>query len=171
MNSLQFDDLNTIPEQRPFTPVGTYVNISFTDMYFNPAFAGLTAQSAPNYALAFGSASIPATMTTAYAHSTVESFALDSFYYGCLVDAAHPDSSLPVPCNITATGYAAGGSAEEPVAVQEFVYAPAAARWTATLAFGSFDEAFRGLERVAFVRSPAKGTAFVLDNVVGTTLS
>lgn len=139
-------------------------------MYFNPAFAGLTPQSTPNYALGFGSASTPAAMSIAYRASTVQSFTLQSLYYGCLGNPAHPAASVPVPCNITATGYKTGSP--DAVAVQEFVFEPAAAAVrTAPLAEGTFEAAFQGLEHVTFARSPAAGTAFVFDNIVGTTLS
>lgn len=137
-------------------------------MYFNPAFAGLTPHSGPNYALGFGSTSTPAAMTTTYRGSTVQSFTLLSLYYGCLANPAHPAASVPVPCNITATGYKTGSP--DAVAVQEFVFEPAAER-AAPLAEGTFEAAFEGLEHVTFVRSPAAGTAFVFDNIVGTTPS
>lgn len=111
-------------------------------------------------------------MTIAYRASTVQSFTLQSLYYGCLGNPAHPTASVPVPCNITATGYKTGSP--DAVAVQEFVFEPAAAAAaarTVPLAEGTFEAAFQGLEHVTFARSPAAGTAFVFDNIVGTTLS
>ena len=104
-------------------------------------------------------------MTVSYPGSKVKSFALTSLYYGCETDLAQSAASLPVACNITATGYKAGSST--PVAVQEFAFSPAAGE-TAPLSFGKFETAFKGLENVTYTQSPATGTEFILDNVAGT---
>lgn len=112
-------------------------------------------------------------MTVLYQGSELSSFALSSLHYGCSTTLAGSAASLPVPCTITATGYSAGSLESgtlEPVAVQEFVFSPAAA-WRVPLAFGRFDGAFQGLERVTYVQSPAAGTEFFLDNIVGTVSS
>lgn len=109
-------------------------------------------------------------MTISYRGSTVQSFTLSSLYYGCLGNPAHPAASVPTPCNITATGYKTGSP--DAVTVQHFVFEPAAGgAQTAPLAFGGFEAAFEGLEHVTFARSPAANTAFVFDDIVGTTLS
>ena len=100
-------------------------------------------------------------MTISYPDSDIESFALASFYYGCLITGK---ISLPVPCTITVTGYGAGSS--EPVAVQTFTFSPAAG-WVVPLTFGVFGPAFQGLQHVTYVQSPAAGTEFVVDNIVG----
>ena len=62
-------------------------------------------------------------------------------------------------------GYAAGS--EEPVAVQQFDFLPGGG-WKSPLTLGRFDASFRGLEHVTYVQSPAGGTQFFLDNIVGS---
>lgn len=104
-------------------------------------------------------------MTISYSGSKVKSFALASLYYGCQTDLGQAAASVPVACNITATGYKAGSST--PVAVQEFEFSPAT-ELTAPLAFGEFEAAFQGLENVTYAQSPATLTEFILDNIVGT---
>ena len=55
----------------------------------------------------------------------------------------------------------------EPVAVQTFDFEPAGG-WTSPLALGLFESTFQGLEHVTYVQSPAAGTQFFLDNIVGS---
>ena len=104
-------------------------------------------------------------MTSLYSGSKVKSFALTSFYYGCQTNLAQAAASDPVACTLTATGYKAGSS--KAVAVQAFTFSPAAGT-TAPLAFGEFKAAFKGLDNVTYVQSPATGTEFLVDNIVGT---
>ena len=164
----QFDTLTPIPEEGPLSPVGIYLNISYTAvnfLQFDTADDGLIPQSTPNYAYGAGSSTNPAAMSVLYRRSTVKSFGLTSFYYGCATIPPRGTASLPVRCSITATGYAAGSA--EPVAVQEFDFAPAGG-WEAPLALGQFESSFQGLEHVTYVQSPAAGTQFFLDNIVGS---
>ena len=165
---LQFDTLTPIPDEGPLSPVGIYLNISYTAFNFIPfdtANDGLIPPSTPNYAYGAGSATNPAAMSVSYQGSTVQSFGLTSLYYGCAIIPPPGEASLPVPCSITATGYAAGSA--EPVAVQQFEFSPAGG-WTAPLALGQFETTFQGLDNVTYVQSPGAGTQFFLDNIVGS---
>ena len=74
-------------------------------------------------------------------------------------------ASLPVRCSITAMGYHAGSV--HPVAVQRFDFVPAGG-WRAMLALGMFGSEWTELQRVTFGQSPARGTQFFLDDVVGS---
>lgn len=107
-------------------------------------------------------------MTISYPGSKVKSFALASTYYGCETNLGQAAASVPVACNITATGYKAGSS--KPAAVQVFEFLPAEGT-TAPLAFGKFAAAFQGLETVDYAQSPATLTEFILDNVAGTIVT
>ena len=165
---LQFDTLTVIPEEGRLSPVGIYLNISFTSFDLSQpdiAAAGLIPQSKPNYAFGVGSASSPSAMTISYKGSKVQSLGLSSLYYGCETDLLQAAASVPVACNITATGYKAGSS--KAVAVQAFKFSPVAGL-TAPMAFGKFTAAFQGLDTVTYVQSPATGTEFILDNIAGT---
>ena len=104
-------------------------------------------------------------MTISYSGSKVKSFALSSFYYGCQTNLAQAAASVPVACNVTATGYKAGSS--KAVAVQEFAFSPAEGLM-APLALGKLETAFQGLENVTYAQSPATLTEFLLDTIVGT---
>lgn len=166
-----FDTLPAIPEEGRLSPVGIYLNISFTNFDLSQpdiAAAGLLVQSKPNYAFGAGTASSPAAMTISYPGSKVKSLALASTYYGCETNLGQAAASVPVACNITATGYKAGSS--KPAAVQVFEFLPAEGT-TAPLAFGKFAAAFQGLETVDYAQSPATLTEFILDNVAGTIVT
>ena len=164
----QFDTLPAIPEEGRLSPVGVYLNISYTNFDVSqPAVevSGLTPQSKPNFVFGVGSASSPMGMTISYSGSKVKSFALSSFYYGCQTDLGQAAAEVPVACNVTATGYKAGSS--KPVAVQTFPFTPAKGL-IAPLAFGKFEAAFQGLENVTYAQSPATLTELILDTIVGT---
>lgn len=148
--------------------MGIYLNLSYTAFDFlraDPATDGLVPQSSPNYAYGAGSATNPASISVVYRRSTVRSFALTSLYYGCATIPPPGAASLPVRCVVTVTGYEAGVG--DPVAFQEFGFEPAGA-WEGPLTFGGFEEVFQGLEYVTFVQSPAVGTQFFVDNVIGS---
>lgn len=144
------------------------MNISFENFDVSqPAVsvAGLIPESNPNVAFGVGSASSPSTMTISYPGSEVKSLALSSLYYGCLTNLGQAAASVPVACNITATGYKAGSST--PVVVQQFPFSPAAGL-KAPMTFGKFAAAFQGLENVTYAQSPSTLTEFLVDNVAGT---
>lgn len=167
----QFDTLPAIPEEGRLSPVGIYLNISYMSFDVSQpavAAAGLIPQSKPNYIFGVGTATSPSAMTISYPGSKVKSFALSSLYYGCQTDLAQAAASVPVACNITATGFKAGSS--KPVAVQVFAFSPSPGL-TAPLAFGTFEAAFQGLENVTYAQSPTTLTEFLLDNVMGSFMT
>ena len=146
--------------------MGIYLNISFSSFDIgDPAIslAGVPPESEPNYAFGAGS---PAEMTISYPGSKVKSFALTSTYYGCETVSDQSVVSDPLNCTITATGYKAESS--KAVALEVFTYTVKEGELTAPMTFGTFGSAFTGLQTVTFAPSPATGTNFHLDNVVGT---
>ena len=168
---LQFDTLTPIIEEGPLSPVGIYLNISYTAFNFrqpDPALDALVPNSNPNYAYGAGSATNPASMSVLYRRSTVTSFNLTSWYYGCASIPPAGAASLPVLCSIAATGYQAGS--ETPVAIARFEFEPTGGEGMKRLALGDFGSEFEGLESVTFVQSPA-GTQFFVDNIVGSFAS
>ena len=168
---LQFDTLPAIPAEGRLNPVGIYLNISFPSFDVgDPAItvAGIPPESKPNYAFGVGSASSPAEMTISYPESKVKSLSLTSTYYGCEANLDQSTASIPQNCTITATGYKAGSS--KAAALEVFTYTVPKGVLTAPMAFGTFGSAFRGLQTVTFVTSPA-GTGCHLDNVVGSKVT
>ena len=149
--------------------MGIYLNISFPSFDLSDpaiAVAGVPPESKPNYVFGAGTASSPAEMTISYTGSKVKSFALTSTYYGCQTNLAQAAASVPQNCTITATGYKKGSS--KAVALEVFTYTVPEGALTAPLAFGKFGAAFTGLQTVTYAQSPATGTEFLLDNIVGT---
>ncbi|MDI1484890.1 MAG: nucleolar DEAD-box protein required for synthesis of 60S ribosomal subunit [Ramalina farinacea] len=160
-----FENLPALPEEGRLSPVGTYMDISYPNFDLsNPllAVAGLLPQG-KIYIFGAGSSASPAEMTTSYTGSKIKSIALESLYYGCQTNLGQAAASLPVACTITATGYRNGAV----VAVQEFQFTPTN-KVKAPLAFGKFKSAFTNLQTVTYNQSPATGTEFLLDTIVGT---
>ena len=148
--------------------MGTYQDISYPNFDLsNPllAVAGVLPQG-KIYIFGAGSSASPAAVTTSYTGSEVTSFALESLYYGCQTNLGQAAASIPVKCTITATGYRAG----KVVALQEFSFTPAKGLQV-PLAFGKFTSAFNNLQTVTYAQSPATGTEFLLDTIVGTKQS
>ncbi|TKA51589.1 hypothetical protein B0A55_12553, partial [Friedmanniomyces simplex] len=101
-------------EVRPVTYLGPY-----NSLYFNlnaldvgNGLAGVKPQSAPNVvafdAIAAATEGDPSILAD-FDDSTVDSFNLQSFYFGCVVANAETAASVPVDCSITITGYRNGG--------------------------------------------------------------
>lgn len=109
-------------------------------------------------------------MSSQYTNSKTKSFALHSWYYGCVLAAKQGVVSTAKACNVTVTGYKAGSST--PVAKQDFVFTPQQAVDSMNpLSFGEFSSKFTNLVNVVFTVTPTTLTAFVIDNLVGTTTS
>ncbi|KAL6716072.1 hypothetical protein ACLMJK_007034 [Lecanora helva] len=164
-----FDDLPAIPEEGRLSPVGIYQQISYENFDLSDpaiAVAGVRPHSTPNYIFGVGTASSPAAQTVVYKDSPLRSLSLKSLYYGCQTNLGQAAASVPVSCTITATGFRAG----KQVAKQDFKYSPAKGLF-ASLAFGEFNAAFRGLTNVTYAQSPSTLTEFLFDNIVGTTTS
>ena len=152
--------------------MGIYLNISFQSFDIgDPAIslAGVPPESKPNYAFGAGSASSPSEMTISYLGSKVKSFALTSTYFGCETVSDQSVVSDPLNCTITATGYKAGSS--KAVALEVFTYTVPEVVLMTPMKFGTFGSAFTDLQTVTFTPSPATGTNFHLDNVVGTKVT
>ena len=125
-------------------------------------------QSDPNFAV--GTASGASSLSIAYAGSTIKSFALDSYSYGCATGLVQGEVEAAVKCSITVTGYKAGSTT--PAATQTFDFTPAQpVDLMNPLSFGTFTNAFKGLEHVNFTFTPSNLVVVVIDNLVGSTLS
>ena len=124
--------------------------------------------SDPNFAI--GTASGASSLSIAYAGSKIKSFALDSYYYGCATGLLQGEVEAAVKCSITVTGYKAGSTT--PAATQTFDFTPAQpVDLMNALAFGTFSQAFQGLQYANFTFTPSTLVVFAIDNLVGSTQS
>ncbi|KAF2161206.1 hypothetical protein M409DRAFT_28247 [Zasmidium cellare ATCC 36951] len=98
------------------TPIGVYNLLNFSNINFvdtDPDFDGNHLGLAPHtypYAATFGAGTSSLTqqtplITANYIESTLTSFTARSFWYGCVLPSPYTAGSLPVSCDITATGY------------------------------------------------------------------
>ncbi|KAL8830817.1 MAG: hypothetical protein Q9191_001215 [Dirinaria sp. TL-2023a] len=168
-----YDDEFTIPAKGTLTPVGVYKGLNYTGFdvadtaLLNQSADGVIPHSDPNVAL---SGRTPRSVSSQYTNSKTKSFALHSWYYGCVLSAKQGVASTAKACNVTVTGYKAGSSA--PVTKQEFVFTPQqAVDLMNPLSFGEFSSKFTNLVNVVFTVTPTTLTSFVIDNLVGTTTS
>ena len=153
--------------------MGIYKGISYTD--FGVSTPGLlnetlavSPESDPNIAVGFTSGA--SSLSIAYPGSKFKSFGLNSFYYGCNTALGQGEAETAVDCNITVLGYKAGST--KPVANQTFEFNPFLLGILASPpSFGTFEAQFQGLEYANFTFSPSTLTVFLVDNLVGSTVS
>ena len=172
VNSSQYDDLFTLPDEGILTPVGTYEGITYQNFIvaeftevelLNESFSGVTPHSGLNVALA---SNPPNSLT---AGPTTKSFSLKSVWYGCDVFTGQAVVSLAASCNITATGFKAGSSS--PVATQVLSFTPShGVGLSSPPTFGTFSPQFKNLHSVNFTLEPS-GRVFLFDNLIGSTTS
>ena len=157
--------------------MGVYKNLNFTNFnlnapVLNESAGGVLYHSGPNDA--FGNlgelgAMVPI-VSTAYTGSKVKSFSVNSFYYGCYLQAAQGEVAPAEACTITIAGYKAGASS--PAATQAFAFTPEeAVDVQSPPTFGVFSSKFSGLQRITFAVSPTPRIGFIIDNLVGSTVS
>ena len=171
----QYDDEFTIPAKGTLTPVGTYMGLSYTGFdvadlsELGESAAGVIPHSIPNVAL---SGRTPRSVISQYTNTKTASFALNSWYYGCVLADQQGVVSTAKACNVTVTGYKAGSST--PVAQQLFVFTPQEEVDVMNPpTFGTFSSKFSSsnLVNVTFNVQPSTLTAFIIDNLIGTTTS
>ena len=153
--------------------MGIYKGISYTD--FGVSTPGLlnetlaiSPESDPNFAVGFTSGA--SSLSIAYSGSKIKSFGLNSFYYGCATALGQGEAETAEPCNITVLGYRAGST--KTVANQTFEFNPSLLGILASPpAFGVFSSKFQGLKYANFTFAPSTLTVFIVDNLVGSTVS
>ncbi|KAF1945090.1 hypothetical protein EJ02DRAFT_370332 [Clathrospora elynae] len=88
-------------------------------------------------------------MTVNYADSTIDSFDLYSFYYGCTLNTQASLLGVPTSCNITVTGYA-DDQATNQLAKKTFNFDVGTAQTNAQMQKAVLGDSFRKLKRVEF---------------------
>ncbi|KUJ09569.1 uncharacterized protein LY89DRAFT_724016 [Mollisia scopiformis] len=101
-------------------------------------------------------------ITASYIESTLTSFTPKSFWYGCVYPFPYTAGSLPVDCNITATGFDKSGNL---VAKQSFEFSGNGSI-IQDQNYGTF-QGFSQVYSVAFGVSPIIAAALV-DNIIAT---
>jgi hypothetical protein len=143
---------------------------------------GVVPHSGTNYAGINVASQLAGTpmLTTNYASSNVESFRLESFYFGCVVQLANGATAVPTDCNINVTGYKGSDntiSASEQVCSQSYSYHPTTALGLQQQAFGRFDDCANKDIQFAVIQFDLEGgmsavdalSALLLDDVKFST--
>ncbi|KAI5362756.1 hypothetical protein Slin14017_G064370 [Septoria linicola] len=144
-----FDDLTGIPGSivndipTPYKGLD-YVGIGFTTVISTGTGLqpGISPHSGLNYAainLLTQQQGTP-TLTTYYPGSNIDSFDLESFYFGCVVQLATGAAAVPTACNVQITGYKGSDNSvsnAKQVCSQQFQYNP-------TTAIATVEQAFSG---------------------------
>ncbi|CAK3803725.1 Herpes-BLLF1 multi-domain [Lecanosticta acicola] len=156
------------------TSIGEYNLLNFTninwvdtDPDFDGNHLGLAPHTYPDVAT-FGAGTSSLTnstplITADYIESTLTSFTARSFWYGCVLPSPYTAGSLPVACNITATGYSRDG---HPLAVQNFEFMTNGSV-VQDQKFGEF-KGFTNVRSVGFSVTPANIGAALIDNFIAT---
>jgi hypothetical protein len=95
------------------TPIPTlYKNLYYQGISFaTTVLAGVTPEIVPHSGTKFAAIGLPdmlrgtSMLTTNYPSSNIESFQLESFYYGCVIQVLNGDTAVPTVCTINVTGY------------------------------------------------------------------
>lgn len=156
------------------TNIGVYNLLNFkninyvdTDPDFDGNHLGLAPHTYPS-AATFGAGTSSLTnstplITADYIESTLTSFTARSFWYGCVLPSPYTAGSLPVSCNITATGYGKDGSK---IVSQEFGF-KANGSVVQDQQFGTF-KGFANVRSVGFEVVPKNIGAALIDNFIAT---
>lgn len=130
-----------VPYKGLFFQGATYATVISTGLL--PA---IPPHSGKNYA-AVGVASETlggtAMLTTNYPSSNTTSFQLQSFYFGCVLQALNGATAAPAACNINISGYKGSDntvSASQQVCSQSYSYNPTTSLGVQQQAFGQFDD-------------------------------
>ena len=144
---------------------------------------GIVPQSGNNYAFSDAVETTnqgSAQLTVKYAGSTVKSFSLYSWYYGCVLNLFNGATGVPTACDITVTAFAAGDdtNAVEQVASIQFSYYPTIETGPQNMVEFEFDDRYTNLQYVLVEYNPIGGDslegddlAIVIDNVDYDTCS
>ena len=121
-----------------------------------------------------------AELTVNYSGSTVKSFSLKSFYFGCALALGQGVTALPTACNIAVTAYAKGDDTTSTVQVdaQTFSYNPSTSTGAQQVAQGIFKPTFQNLQYVLVQYTLPGGLTganpdlgLAIDDVIYTTCS
>ncbi|KAH9838195.1 hypothetical protein Tdes44962_MAKER08199 [Teratosphaeria destructans] len=174
-------NFETVERADPITaliPIGEYNLLSFaniqwvdTDPDLDGNHLGLAPHTYPD-AATFGAGVDSLTGATPvisarYVESTIEGFTPRSWWYGCVLPSPYTAGSLPVGCDITATGYSRAGEA---VASQTFPFV-ANGSMVQDQEFGTFSGAFAGIYDLGFSVTSHNTTivaAALVDNFIAT---
>ncbi|KAF1912824.1 hypothetical protein BDU57DRAFT_457191, partial [Ampelomyces quisqualis] len=103
-------------------------------------------------------------MTVNYPDSTVDSFDLTSFYYGCAVGTQTSVLGVPTSCSISIKGYS-DDAGTKLVAEQSFSFTTGVLQLSAQMVKATVDPKFKGLKRVNFSVSNDLLTTGLIDSV------
>ncbi|KAJ8112452.1 hypothetical protein OPT61_g5179 [Boeremia exigua] len=112
-------------------------------------------------------------LTVNYASSNIESFQLDSFYFGCVIQLANGVTAIPSACKINVTGYKGTDNnvaAGQQVCSQSYSYTPASALGRQQQTFGRFSNCAGKDIQYAVVQFDLEGAAGALDVLSGLVL-
>ena len=100
-------------------------------------------------------------LTVFYPSSTVKSFDISSFYYGCALNVGQGAAAVPNACNIAVTGYTGPDnsvSSAKQVCAQQFQYNPSTSIGAQQQAFsGSLKSCFKNIQFAIVTFTPPGG--------------
>lgn len=107
-----------------------------------------------------------------YPNSSIASFNLNSFYYGCGLGTETSLLGVPISCTITVTGFGPASAGTPQLATQTFAFVSNGGL-SQDMTEGNFLPAFRQLYSAVFTLSSAQTnlTAGLVDNVNNTIFS
>ncbi|KAF2127399.1 hypothetical protein P153DRAFT_358991 [Dothidotthia symphoricarpi CBS 119687] len=173
--------LNTIPT--PYKGL-LYQGTAFTTVVRTGTTVqpGVTPHSGLNYGAINVASQLSGTpmLTTNYASSKIESFQLESFYFGCVLQLGQGATAVPTACNINVTGYKGSDntvSASKQVCSQSYSYNPTSILGLQQQAFGSFSDCAKKDIQFAVIQFSLPGgmaaanplSALVIDDVKYST--
>ncbi|EME47694.1 hypothetical protein DOTSEDRAFT_77927 [Dothistroma septosporum NZE10] len=170
----QFESVERAFPLSGLTPIGEYNLLNFANINFvdtDPDFDGNHLGLAPHtypYAATFGAGTSSLTGQTPlisidYIESTLSSFTPRSFWYGCVLPSPYTAGSLPVSCDITATGYSQTGAK---LASQTFAFKTNGSV-VQDQNFGTF-KGFSNIHSLGFSVSNSNEAAALIDNFIAT---
>jgi hypothetical protein len=112
-------------------------------------------------------------LTTNYASSNIESFQLESFYYGCVLQLANGATAVPIAFNINITGYKGSDntvSASQQVCSQSYSYNPTSMLGLQQQAFGRFDDCAHKDIQFAVIQFDLQGGLSAADALSGLVI-
>jgi hypothetical protein len=112
-------------------------------------------------------------LTTNYASSNIESFQLESFYYGCVLQLANRATAVPIACNIYITGYKGSDntvSASQQVCSQSYSYNLTSMLGLQQQAFGRLNDCAHKDIQVAVIQFDLQGGLSAADALSGLVI-
>ena len=134
----------------------------------DPGNVGIPAHSAPNYivtAVDQQASNGTPSLTILYPGSTIKSFDLHSFYFGCGLDSVEGLVGVAAQCTITVAGL----RNEQEVAVASYTFSPLAGETTVPLIQAVLPAGFTTSQNVTSIQNDPTADAFAADDFVITT--